>query len=73
MHSGRPQKQAVAIALDTAGKSKGGQTKVTPLTASRVLIILSVIAFVLAIFAVPLPSGQMIAIGLALFAAGHIV
>ena len=26
MHAGRPQKQAIAIAMRTAGKSKGGTT-----------------------------------------------
>lgn len=27
VHSGRPQRQAIAIAMDKAGKSKGGKKK----------------------------------------------
>lgn len=38
---------------------------------NRVLWLASIIAFVLAFFAVPLPTDRMIALGLALFAAGH--
>lgn len=43
------------------------------MTISLVLVGLSVIAFVLAFFAVPLPTDRMVAAGLALFAAGHVI
>ena len=38
---------------------------------NRVLVGISVIMFVLAFFAVPMPTDHMLALGLAFFAAGH--